>query len=115
MCVYNVCCTQVLYVLYFNRDSETVKASSVTEFLLTYPCLSLAVFDTKTSPIHNRHPDTAQIHSSLSEQLFLLNRKHLKNVGPIRHCEPPHAHSPGVASGTVARRDIDSNDDNDNA
>ena len=29
------------------------------------------------------------------------NKKHLKNVGPIRHCEPPHAHSPGVA--TVAR------------
>jgi len=31
----------------------------------------------------------------------------MKNVGPIRHCEPPHAlilhcHSPGVA--TVARR-----------
>ena len=47
------------------------------------------------------------------------NKKHLKNVGPIRHCEPPHAHSPGVASGTVARRlridvhDIDNNDDND--
>jgi len=37
----------------------------------------------------------------------------------IRHCEPPHAHSPGVASGTVARRlriDVyDNNDDNDNA
>ena len=32
----------------------------------------------------------------------LINKKHLKNVGPIRHCEPPHAHSPGVA--TVARR-----------
>jgi len=35
------------------------------------------------------------------------DRKHLKNVGPIRHCELPHAlllhcHSPGVA--TVARR-----------
>ena len=28
----------------------------------------------------------------------------MKNVGPIRHCEPPYAHSPGVASGTVARR-----------
>jgi len=48
----------------------------------------------------------------------MLNKKHLKNVGPIRHCEPPHAHSPGVDSGTVARRlridvhDID-NDDND--
>jgi len=46
-------------------------------------------------------------------------KKHLKNVGPIRHCEPPHAHSPGVAGGTVARRlridvhDIDN--DNDNA
>ena len=32
------------------------------------------------------------------------NKKHLKNVGPIRHNEPPHAHSPDVASGTVARR-----------
>ena len=20
-----------------------------------------------------------------------FNKKHLKNVGPIRHCEPPHA------------------------
>ena len=45
------------------------------------------------------------------------NKKHLKNVGPIRHCEPPHAHSPGVASGTVARRlRVDVHDDNnDNA
>jgi len=25
----------------------------------------------------------------------------LKNVGPIRHNEPPHANSPDVASGTV--------------
>jgi len=40
--------------------------------------------------------------------------KHLKNVGPIRHCKPrtPHCHSPGVA--TVARRlciDVHNNDD----
>ena len=51
----------------------------------------------------------------------LTNKKHLKYVGPIRHCEPPHAlilhcHSPGVA--TVARRlriDVHDNDnDNDN-
>ena len=42
------------------------------------------------------------------------NKKHLKNVGPIRHCEPPHALSPGVATGTVARRlRIDVHDDND--
>ena len=51
--------------------------------------------------------------------IYCNNKKHLKNVGPIRHNEPPHAHSPDVASGTVARRlhidvyDID-NDDNDN-
>jgi len=45
-----------------------------------------------------------------------VNKKHLKNVGPIRHCEPPHAHSSGVAIGTVARRlRIDVHDDNDNA
>jgi len=44
------------------------------------------------------------------------NKKHLKNVGPIRHCEPPHAHSPDVATGTVARRlRINVHDDNDNA
>jgi len=45
------------------------------------------------------------------------NKKHLKNVGPIRYCEPPHAHSPDVASGTVTRRlriDVH-DDDNDNA
>jgi len=49
------------------------------------------------------------------------NKKHLKNVGPIRDCEPPHAHSPGVASSTVACRlriDVhnanDDDDDDDN-
>jgi len=43
-------------------------------------------------------------------------------VGPIHHCEPPHANSPDVASGTVARRlridvhdNADDNDDDDNA
>ena len=47
-----------------------------------------------------------------------LNKKYLKNVGPIHHNEPPHANSPDVASGTVARRlriDFHDNDDNDNA
>jgi len=54
----------------------------------------------------------------------MYNKKHLKNVGPIRHCEPPHSlilhcHSPGVA--TVARRlridvhDNDNDNNNDNA
>jgi len=53
-------------------------------------------------------------------ELLFNEKKHLKNVGPICHCEPPHAlilhcHSPGVA--TVARRlriDVHDNDDNDN-
>jgi len=54
----------------------------------------------------------------------LSHKKHLKNVGPIRHNEPPHAYSADVASGTVARRlciDVhdnandDNDDDNDNA
>jgi len=36
--------------------------------------------------------------------IHLYNKKHLKNVGPIRHNEPPHAHSADVASGIVARR-----------
>ena len=52
----------------------------------------------------------------------LINKNHLKNVGPIHHCEPPHANSPDVASGTVARRlridvhdDIDNDDNDDNA
>ena len=50
------------------------------------------------------------------KSLIFVNKKHLKNVGPIRHCEPAYAHSPEVASGTVARRlhihvhDIDNND-----
>jgi len=61
--------------------------------------------------------------SSCKYCVYILNKKHLINVGPIHHCEPPHVlilhycHSPGVA--TVARRlriDVHDNDDNnDNA
>jgi len=49
------------------------------------------------------------------------NKKHLKNVGPIRYCEPPlHCQSPGVASRTpdIAITQVACdvhNDDNDNA
>ena len=49
--------------------------------------------------------------------LSFFNKKHLKNVGPIRHNEPPHANSPDVPSGTVARRlriDVYDNNANDN-
>ena len=50
-----------------------------------------------------------------------LNKKHLKNVGPIRHCEPSHAALPFTRCRycRVARRlhiDVhDDDDDNDNA
>ena len=50
------------------------------------------------------------------------NKKHLKNVGPIRHCEPSFyitTHQVSLLShaATVARRlriDVHDNDDNDN-
>jgi len=43
----------------------------------------------------------------------LVNKKHLKNFGPICHCEPPpHCHSPGVAT---RRLRVNVHDDNDNA
>jgi len=57
------------------------------------------------------------LHLVVNGEVFTINnnKKHLKNVGPIRHCELPHAHSLGVASGTVARRlRIDVHDDNNN-
>jgi len=54
--------------------------------------------------------------------LSFQNKKHLKNVGPIRYCEPPlHCQSPGVASRTPAIAiaqvacDVHNDDDNDNA
>ena len=49
------------------------------------------------------------------------NKKHLKNVGPIRYCEPPlHCQSPGVACQTpaiaIAQAACDvHDDDSDNA
>jgi len=68
-----------------------------------------------------RHIRSLFCHQKLQYNVDNVNKKHLKNVGPIHHCEPPHANSPDVASGTVARRlridvhDANDNDDNDNA
>ena len=62
-------------------------------------------------------PTAVQCSSDLSDRLrsvtWLTRPDSIsKNAGPIRHCEPPHAHSPGVA---VARRlRIDVHDDNAN-
>ena len=47
-------------------------------------------------------------------QYNVPNKKHLKNVGPIRHCDPPlHCHSPGVATIVQAACDIHDDDDDD--
>ena len=48
-----------------------------------------------------------------------MNKKHLKNVGPIRYCEPSlHCQSPGVASRTpataIAQAACDFHDNNNN-
>jgi len=40
----------------------------------------------------NREDSAQNAYSYSSSQL--TNKKHLKNVGPIRHCEPPHAELP---------------------
>ena len=53
------------------------------------------------------------------DQWFTKYKKHLKNVGPIRHSEPPHAALPFIRCRycRVARRlciDVH-DDDNDNA
>jgi len=48
--------------------------------------------------------------------LTLHKQEAFEKFGPIRHNEPPHAHSADVASGTVAHRlRIDVHDENDNA
>ena len=52
-------------------------------------------------------------------KLNFKDKKHLKNVGPIRHCDPPlHCQSPGIASRTpaIAQAVCDVHDfDDDNA
>jgi len=48
---------------------------------------------------------TCTVTSYKRKSINWTNKKHLKNVGPIRHCKPPpvlHCHSLGVA--TVTRR-----------
>ena len=60
-----------------------------------------------------------RIRDEVSVRNSLINKKHLKNVGPIRYCEPPlHCQSPGVASRTpaiaIAQAACDVHDDDNN-
>jgi len=50
-----------------------------------------------------------------SKKFYIVNKKHFKNVGPIRHCEPPHAAcSNSVATPGEWQCKIDVHNDNDN-
>jgi len=67
---------------------------------------SLSVVRRRTKLVLSRYQSTSTIRSvSIGQVIYTAmansNKKRLKNVGPIRHCEPPHANSLGVA--TVAR------------
>jgi len=44
----------------------------------------------QTNRQSDRHTHHNTLHSS-QRRSKSSNKKHLKNVGPIRHCEPPHA------------------------
>ena len=81
---------------------------------LILPCCLLAFVSVATFLLEPGNGDRLGIGTCVGDTI-VKDKKHLKNVGPIRDCEPPHAHSPGVATGTVARRlRIDVHDDNDN-
>jgi len=53
---------------------------------------------------------------ALSEKRRPKNKKHLKNVGPIRHCEPFYIaiHQLSLLSHVARRLRIDVHDDDDN-
>jgi len=62
---------------------------------------------------------TASRHSDSNRRRDVYNKKHLKNVGPIRYCKPPlHCQSPGAASRTpaiaIAQAACDVHDNNNN-
>ena len=59
-----------------------VRWRKVHVFFLFY---AVARIDSNLGTIH-----ISQIFTKLST-FNRVNKKHLKNVGPIRHCEPPHA------------------------
>jgi len=67
----------------------------ITKVCQVQECLIQAWTDQLLSLLHAFPP----IHQTIT----CYNKKHLKNVGPIRYCEPPlHCQSPGVASRTPA-------------
>jgi len=53
---------------------------------------------TRIFPFGRSGMQLRNVHYTATCLFNFLNKKHLKNVGPIRHNELPHANSPGVAT-----------------
>jgi len=71
---------------------------------------------TVTMPVNSQKLDEGNLGKTIEKDEF-LNKKHLKNVGPIRHCEPFYIAIHQVLllshAATVARRlriDVHDND-----
>jgi len=102
----------LVYIIYFSRAVEMAALSKRQK-----TATKTQIYFQQKRKCKINKTATRISRSATASVSVLYNKKHLKNVGPIRHCEPPHAHSPGVATGTVARRRrIDVHDNNnDNA
>ena len=120
--MYSVCTWYVLLYAYTFTFTFTWRVLLVNVFIVLDVCIQ------STNVVRCWWVTTNSIQLLTSHNIYrysewLMNMKHLKNVGPIRYCEPPlHCQSPGVASRTPATaisqaacdvHDID--DDNDNA
>ena len=99
------------HVPYMGSHSVTCHPAEVTFSPTSRRFLRSASHSTEKKSLYPRRRYSRYVGIGLSAAC--VNKKHLKNVGPIRHSEPLHCHSPGVA--TVARRlRIDVHDDDDN-
>jgi len=100
-----LCCVQQLCTTVVHSDMHTqiCDNSSWCCCIVRIWCVYFSVLNQWIGR-KNMHNVTCMLCGMGCKTFNLVNKKHLKNVGPIHHCEPPHAHSPDVASSTVARR-----------
>jgi len=84
----------IFLLLFKNLVLQFVCSIEAYRFInILHLCLSAINYSTIFPTLLN------YLHSPIAQ----INKKHLKNVGPIRYCEPPlHCQSPGVASRTPA-------------
>ena len=103
--------------LTFDHDLDRVKLKQQAKYL----CQRLFSLNVIARTHRHTHIESTMHFLYLYHFGRKKNKKHLKNVGPIRHSEPPHAALPFTRCRycRVARRlrlDVhDDDDDNDNA